>query len=75
MEEIHRSVVRVSIEIGRDDKGGWHWHLAGDPDWNDAGYYVSGAPAMVPHDVVPMHGSAQEAAEKAVALQLAAPPP
>ena len=75
MEEIHRSIVRVSIEIGRDPEGGWHWHLTGDPGWDDTGYFLSGAPAMVPHYIEPLHGSAQEAAEKALALLLVAPPP
>ncbi len=67
MEEIHRSIVRVSIEIGRDDKGAWHWRQTGDPNWDGTGYYLSGAPTTVPHDVVPLKGSAQEAAEKALA--------
>ncbi len=66
MEDIHQSVVRVAIELGRDDKGGWHWHLTGDPGWDETGYFLSGAPALPPANIEALHGSAQEAAEKAL---------
>ncbi len=66
MKDIHQSVVRVAIELGMDDKGGWHWRITGDPGWDAEGYFLSGAPAIPPAQVEALHGSAQEAAERAL---------